>query len=240
MQQVTGRGGRPLLANQVWYMNNPSSTRAAQSIMDYFIKDNNNDDAWVVVEKFSKENNSIDMLVQIIPSLCKAQDVGLEKDAFESILQILPSVKHVAGVTTGIAAMGNAIRSGECQEISLAEYRSLLLSFLEIDKIKFSPRVRHHINYEMALTEEKLGNIDGYAYYGKKSFFDFPGMSMAEVIAVNLFEGGRGQLAIDWIDEVVGNNPGGLMNDYWRTRFASLKNAILEVKEHFGEGNDKK
>ncbi|RYH66115.1 MAG: hypothetical protein EON54_05160 [Alcaligenaceae bacterium] len=231
LHQITSLWGNPPLANEMWHINHPQSTRAAQAVVNDLLRYRFNDAALKVADEFIEKNESIDLAIQTLPHLCKATGPDLQKAALVRAHRLLADVRKPAGITTGLASLGTAVRDRQCPGISLEEYREFLRALLLNEKVRNFHPVRHHVHYEMALTEKSLDHAEGYVEYAKLAFFDYPSLSIGEAIAVNLFQSHRPREAAEWIEEMLKSTPDRLQREAWKIRLGSLQAALKAVAE---------
>lgn len=242
LQQITKLWGSPFIANEVWRISNPGSTRAQQSAVNDLLTHNRADEAFRVANNFIERTRSIDLAIQMIPKVCQFSSIKEQALAFSRVEVLADSVSKPSGISTGLASLGDAVRQGRCEGISSQEYKKFLYKLLLNKSVSGYSPIRHHVHYEIALMEKEVGNVSGYVEYAKKAFFDFPSLSIGEAIAITLFREKKPRDAIAWIDELMQNTPNGMMREAWGIRLQSLKNAlkiVVEKTEGWNEGDVK-
>ena len=85
-----------------------------------------------------------------------------------------------------------------------------------LDNINRSPKVRHHIYYELASIAESQGDMVQYVQFAKKAFMDYPSLSIAQLIALKLFEQGENVQALEWIDQAIKYAPNKAVGESWK------------------------
>lgn len=86
-----------------------------------------------------------------------------------------------------------------------------------------------HINYEIALNYQYSGNQQLYIDFAKKAFYDYPSLSIAQIIALKLFQMHENQAAMRWIDESLSYAPTNAAKKSWIVSLSSLKNSIKQT-----------
>ena len=231
LQQITKLWGSPFVANEVWRISNPGSTRAQQSAVNDLLTLHRTEEAFRVANSFIERTGSIDLAIQMIPKVCQFSSIGEQALAFSKLETLADSVSKPSGISTGLASLGDAIRRGRCEGISSQEYKKFLHKLLLNESVNGYAPIRHHVHYEIALMEKEAGDIPRYVEYAKKAFFDFPSLSIGEAIAITLFRERKPREAIFWIDEILQNTPNGMTREAWGIRLQSLKNALEIVVE---------
>ena len=232
LQQITSLWGQPTVADEVWLIHNPRSTRALQATANDLIGMGFMPNALRLADEFVDENQSLDVAVQFFPYHCGVDAAPELQARFERLFELVDRIERPAGITTGIRKLGDAMRQEKCDGLSLQDYSQWLTHVLENERIKRVAKVRHHVNYEMALTRLKMDDIDGYAKYSKQAFFDFPSVTVAQSIAATLFQHGRLDDAIAWIDQAIEAAPSGLLRESWSKQLESLRQALEDVRHH--------
>lgn len=230
LQQLTSLWGRPLLANEMWHIHHPASTRAAQSVINDLMRYGFQDSALKLAKDFTQEQKNIDVAIQVLPFLCEMENNGERlQEAWRNMHDLVAHIRKPAGITTGLATLGKTIRGNHCGTIDIAAYKNFLLALLSNEKVNNSFRVRHHVLYEMALIELQMGDVDAYARHAQQAFFDFPALSMGEAIALELFRAGRAEEGIQWIATMQEKAPNHLIKGSWKIRLQSLQEALRTI-----------
>ncbi|WP_038206374.1 hypothetical protein [Xenophilus azovorans] len=230
LQQITSLWGQPMLANEMWVIHNPGSTRATQALANDYLRLGFRAAALRVSDEFAQTNNAIDVAIQFFPKHCSSADAHELQTRFAAIQAMIPVTKRPGGIPTGIAAMGNAIRKGECAGISRLDYIGLLGRMLDNASIRWNPAVRHHLNYEMALTQMEEGDVKQYAAYAQRAFLDFPSLSIAQAVALNLFSHGELERALEWVNMVLAKAPNKIVRKAWTEQLGGLRSAMLDIQ----------
>jgi tetratricopeptide (TPR) repeat protein len=224
--------GQPRLANKMWYQYHPASTRAVQAVANDLIHEKSESDAIRITDQFIDTYSAADVAVQMFQVACRLeQDEAAIQARFDRLWPLIEKFKKPAGLTTGLASMGRAVRNEKCAGIDLLAYKQLLQQVIRLPRIEQNPSVRHHFFYDLALTEKALGDFDGYIEDGKRAFFDFPAISLAEGLALDLAARGQLDEAIAWTDQVIAAAPGIMLREAWRQQMASLRAAMLDARE---------
>lgn len=236
LQQITSLWGQPMLANEMWARYHPASTRATQALANDFLRLGFRDAALQLSDEFVRENQAIDVAIQFFPQHCAFSDREALRQRFDNLKQMVPHVRRPGGIPTGLASMGNAIREGKCEGVTTADYVDFLKSLLEQPAVRWSHQVRHHLNYEVALTQQADGQFDAYARYAQQAFFDFPSLSVAQSIAAQMFAHGKLDDAIRWVDTALAHAPSSMQRAAWEQQLSSLRDAMLGVRRYLNEG----
>jgi len=232
LQQVTSLWGQPMLANEMWAINHPTSTRATQAFANTLLQQGFKDAALKLTDEFIEKQSALDVAIQFFPKHCE-QGVATELRNRFNMLSTLNA--KPGGIPTGLAGMGRAIREGQCEGITLQDYNSFLMEILKNPSVHWNPRVRHHIEYEMALTQLKLEDIAGYVLHARQAFLDFPSLGVAQAVALTLFQHGELAQALTWIDDVLANAPNVMLAEAWKEQLANLRDALLNVQNELGD-----
>ena len=232
LQQITSLWGKPALANEMWHIHHPGSTRATQAILDSLIYYGFDDAAFKIAEQFVREQKNIDVAIGILPQLCtRDKSETRQQEMWKNAQDLVAYIKKPAGVATGLANLGKMVRDGKCSAISITSYKDWLEALLNNEKIKNFTRVRHHVLYELALVNMQMDDLDAYTRHAQQAFFDFPSVSMGEAIALELFRAGRADESARWIDTMMEKAPNGLIRDSWQARLQSLQNALRAIHQ---------
>ena len=232
LQQITSLWGKPALANEMWHIHHPGSTRATQAILNSLIYYGFDDAAFKIAEQFVREQKNIDVAIGILPQLCtRGKSETRQQEMWKNAQDLVAYIKKPAGVATGLANLGKMVRDGKCSAISIASYKDWLEALLNNEKIKTFTRVRHHVLYELALVNMQMDDWDAYTRHAQQAFFDFPSISMGEAIALELFRAGRADESARWIDTMMEKAPNGLIRDSWQARLQSLQNALRAIQQ---------
>ena len=229
--QLTSLWGQPLLANDLWQKNNPHSTRAAQAVAQNLFDLGYQKAAFEFSDEFITEQRSLDMAVLLMPARCKNQTEVEQAKSFKQIQDLVSELHAPGGIPTGLAKFGEAVRNSECSTPKEDEYEALLRKILERPQVNHSPKVRHHVYYELALMAKQRNDPDDYIGYLKKAFWDYPTISLAQIISAMLFKEQRIEEAIAWIDEVVDNAPNAALHTAWRDTLQSMRGALTQIKQ---------
>ena len=85
------------------------------------------------------------------------------------------------------------------------------------------------------MTRLAQGDVYGYEKYGKMAFYDFPSLSLARSIAVNLAREGELDKAIAWLDEFINYAENDLQKNAWKDQMKSMRDALRSVQGYFEE-----
>jgi hypothetical protein len=224
--------GQPRLANEMWAIYHPTSTRAIQAFANDLIYEKSDPDAIRITDQFIDKYGAADVAVQMFPVACRLEQNETAIQArFDRLWPLVEKFKKPAGLLTGLANMGRAVRDEKCAGIDLLEYKQLLRQVIQIPQIQRNPNIRHHFFYELALTEKATGNFDAYIDAGKRAFFDFPAISLAQALALDMAARGQLDEAIAWTDQVIAAAPGIMLREAWRQQIASLRAAMIDARE---------
>ena len=232
LQQVTSLWGQPMLANEMWAINHPTSTRATQALANSFLQQGFKDAALKLADDFVERQSALDVAIQFFPKHCEQGGAAELRNRFNMLLTLNATP---GGIPTGLAGMGRAIREGQCEGITLQDYSSFLTEILKNPSVHWNPRVRHHIEYEMALTQLKLEDIAGYVLHARQAFLDFPSLGVAQAVALTLFQHGELAQALTWIDDVLANAPNVMLAEAWKEQLTNLRDALLNVQNELGD-----
>ena len=240
LQQITSLWGNPLLANEIWQINHPSSARAVQAVMNDLISFKFENAAFKLGDKFVQENGDLSVAIQLAALRCnhKEADANSQLESFNRARALIPHIRKPAGVTTGLASLGRSVRDGNCSSINLKDYKNFLTELLQNEKIQNYHKVRHHVLYELALVELKLEDIDAYTIHAQQSFFDFPAVSLGEAIALELFRAGRFQESKQWLETMIEKAPNNLIKESWEIRLHSLREALENISQIEDDSTD--
>lgn len=230
LQQLTGLWGHPMLANELWFNHHEHSVRAFQAHNSDIVALGEIDRALKNTDTFARINQNIDVAIQFFPIRCKYRP-GQAAEDFALLESLVSKIRQPAGIATGLGSLGQAVRAGDCRGVGLKRYRSFLDSLLANRRVAGYTRVRHHVNYEAALTALALDDFEAYLDHAKQSFFDFPSLSVAQRIAAELFRHERLDEAIAWTSVVVEYAPNAVARQSWSRLMANQRAALLEVRE---------
>lgn len=228
--QLTSLWGQPLLANDLWQKNNPQSTRAAQAVAQNLFDLGYQKAAFEFSDEFIREQRSLDMAILLMPERCQNQSEVEQTRSFKQIQDLVSKLQAPGGIPTGLAKFGEAVRNGKCSRPKENEYEALLREILERPQVNHSPKVRHHVYYELALMAKQRNDPNEYIDYLKKAFWDYPTISLAQLVSAMLFKEQRIEEAIAWIDEVVDNAPNAALHTAWRDTLQSMRGALTDIK----------
>ena len=234
LQQVTSLWGQPTLANEMWAINHPTSTRATQGFANSLLQQGFKDAALKMTDEFIERQSALDVAIQFFPKHCEQSGAAELRHRFNMLLTL---DAKPGGIPTGLAGMGRAVREGQCEGITLNDYSLFLSELLKNPSVHWNPRVRHHIEYESALTKLQLGDIPGYIRDARKAFVDFPSLGVAQVVAITLFQHGELAQALAWIDDVLAGAPNMMLAKAWEEQLTSLRHALLSVQNEINNIN---
>ncbi|WP_180105664.1 MULTISPECIES: hypothetical protein [unclassified Acinetobacter] len=238
LQQTTSLWGDRLLSAEIWATNFPESTRAVQALAWYYHTAGFQDASRKVLEDFYVTHpNNIGIGIQTLLNNCMLGDNQLIQIRLKKLESHLSSLSVPMGITTHLASLGNKVRKNECGNISLNQYENFLNKVLKDTNINKVSIVRHHVNFELALTYYEMGKFDLYTQYAKQAFFDYPSLSIAQIIALRLFEHQQLQEAILWIDEALLHAPNNLNQLSWKISLGSLKEMLLKFDRQIQTNN---
>ena len=235
LQQLTSVWGQPAVAHELWYKNNPHSTRALQALATSYEGAGRTFEAEIIVENFIIDNNAADVAIQFFEEFCSRNSPEISRRRLDQIYLMASQMSAPAGLTTGLAKMGNSIRAGRCQSVEPGVYDQFLRKMLALPKVASNNRIRHHFEYEIAITALTQQDIDQYEIFAKKAFLDFPSYSVASSIALNIAQKGKIDDAISWIDEFPKYAANDLQSKSWISQIESMREALLEIKNHMSE-----
>ena len=235
LQQTASLWGQPLVAAEVWQMNNSKSLRANQMLAwQYGI--NGYAGALGVLDRYAEvASDPAGVSIQATEIACAFEDREQILSRMERLQSIAPKLRRAAEITTSLAKLGERVRNDKCHGVSVDVYNGVLLALLESESLSYNKKVRHHVYFELALTSRYQGNEAGFIEYAKLAFFDFPSYSVSRVIAAALFQQGDNKAAVDWLDESVLYAPKGVSGKSWRDEASSMKDAIMRVEALLGD-----
>jgi|GEM_PF-993606 len=232
VQQITSLWGQPLFAAEMWTRAQPNSTRAAQMLAREYSMIGESGKALEVLDRFSlnEVSSRLDVKIQAFTLACSTESwVGLDK-RINLMTDSVAALVSPNGIATGLQSMGDAVRRNKCEGISLKRYEIFLSELLDHRKIKINRRVRHYVYYELGLVAESMERLDDFIKYAKLAFLDFPSLSVAQKIALELFKSGHEEESLAWIDEAVGYAPTNISGVAWSRSLTSLRNAIIDIQ----------
>lgn len=230
LQQLTALWGRPILANELWFTHHERSVRAFQAHNADVIALGEVDRALKNVDAFVSINQNIDVAIQFFPARCKFRPRQVSED-FSVLESLVAEIRQPAGIATGLGSLGRAIREGDCHAVGLVRYRSFLTSLLANRNVNGYTRVRHHVNYEAALTAMALDDFDVYLEHAKQAFFDFPSISIGQLIAADLFRHERIDEAIEWTRVVESHAPNAVARQSWIGQMNNQRDALFQIRQ---------
>ncbi len=231
LQQVTSLWGQPILAHDLWQKNHPSSIRAAQSVIQDAVSLGFHDAAFSFADEFIEKFDAVDVAIQMMPLRCRYRSESEQKESFDTLLQQVEKMRTPGGIPTGLAAFGEAVRDGACAGVDEAQYHYFLQRLLLRPQVQHATRVRHHVYYELALMAKNKKNMSGYIDYLQLTFWDFPTISVAQIVAATLFQEQRIDEAIDWIDRVIEHAPNRSLRMSWSMTLRSMRDALLGIQQ---------
>ncbi len=233
-QQVTSIWGQPLVAAELWAMRHPESARAIQTLSwQYRLYDFEDASIKILNEFYQKHPEHISVGMGTMIQMCStsAHSPKNLKVYFYGLIDHSSKVKAPLELTTGLASLGGLIREGRCTGVALDDYQNFLYKLLTLPRVQKNPKIRHHINYEIALNYQYSGNQQLYIDFAKKAFYDYPSLSIAQIIALKLFQMHENQAAMRWIDESLSYAPTNAAKKSWIVSLSSLKNSIKQTDE---------
>lgn len=237
--QLTSLWGQPLLAHDLWQKNHPRSTRAAQVVIQDLVGLGYQKAAFDFADDFITDSRALDVSIQVMTLRCKHQGDEEQERGFKQLQQLVAELKTPGGIPSGLAALGNAVRNVECSHPSAADYEGFLLELLARPQVKHAVKVRHHVYYELALMAKLREDMAGYIDYLQKAFWDYPSMSVAQLVAATLFQEQRIEDAIAWIDVVIHNAPNVSLRKAWRNSLQSMRNALVQIQQSLHQGSSR-
>lgn len=235
LHQITSLWGQPLLAHDLWQKNHPNSTRAAQAVIQDLMQLGFQEAAFAFADEFIEKQNAVDVSIQMMPLRCKHRSAGEQEQSFKSLLHLVETLRLPVGITTGLAAFGNVVRDDACASVNDGQYEGFLQLLLAKPQVQHVTTVRHHIHYELALMAKKRMDMDGYIDNLKKAYWDFPSISVAQLIAAALFQEQRIDEGIEWIDGVIEHAPNPSLRMAWRATLQSMRDALVHIRQSLHE-----
>lgn len=229
--QLTSLWGQPLLAHDLWQKNHPHSTRATQAVIQDLMGLGYQNAAFSLADDFVHEMRALDVSIQMLTLRCKHSGHDEQRRSFYQLQQLVPELKAPGGIPTGLAGLGAAVRNGNCSNPKADEYESFLRQLLATPQVAHAVKVRHHIYYELALMAKQRENMLDYIEYLKKAFWDFPTISIAQLVAATLFQEERIDEAIEWIDIVIRDAPNVSLRKAWRDTLQSMREALVHIHQ---------
>lgn len=231
LQQTTSLWGQPLIAAEVWYVNSPDSPRATQTLSWQYGLYGHDEQALAVLDRYSSSSKDpLGISIQAMEKACSIESAGRLQQRFQRLFGFSQQLRRPAEVVVGLAPLGRRIRDGECKSISVESYEKLLSALLAIPSMQHSPRVRHHVYFELALVAKHNDSEREFLRYAKLAFNDFPSFSVARLVAGIHFQRGENAEAIAWIESAMKRAPNGASGSSWREELNSMRTAIVRVE----------
>lgn len=230
LQQITSQWGQPLLAGEIWYQNHPESPRAVQYLSRQYAQYEFMEASIRVLDEHARPGSGrVGVGIQALFMACKFEQASNQAARLERLAGEVQALVDVPGVTTGLKALGDRIRAGECEGVAPERYQALLEALEKQPKISKNPRIRHHVRFELALMAKHAGESEAEIRWMQQAFHDFPSLSIGSLIALTLFQNGHTDEAIAWLDSLLQDMPAGLPA-HAESSFASMKTALQEVR----------
>ena len=229
LQQLTSVWGRPSVAYELWFKHQPNSTRALQALAGSYLGTGREWEADIVINNFIDERRAADVAIQFFDIFCAKASPETAQNRLNSILEMAEKMQAPAGLTTGLAKMGGSIRAGRCTAVDLETYGQFLQKMLALPKVKSNNRIRHHFEYEIAVTALSMNDVENYEKYAKMAFVDFPSYSVANAIVLILAQNGRVEDAVKWIDQFPAYAANRMQREAWMEQSKSIRQALLDV-----------
>lgn len=231
LQQITSLWGKPLLAAEMWSNYQPDSQRAAQMLAEQYKLEGFNEASLKVLSEYAQQHpQNISLEMQVLSETCENNTSQQNIDRLDSLKKNVIRISLPADITVNIASLGNLVREKKCEGITLKDYLNFLNIAVQAPKIKQNASVIHHINYEIALTYEAMGDINAYLNYATQAFYNFPSLSIAEKIAITYFEQADNKKTLEWIKEALQYAPKNGNGDAWRKSLGSLAQTIESIE----------
>lgn len=230
LQQVTSLWGQPLMAAEMWSLTQPNSVRAVQTLSWQYDLNGFKDASLKILDDFTKEQENVGVSIQALVKACSVESSEQLVSRMELITKNVSNIKSPPELITNLAELGKKVRKHECGGVTVELYSNFLHKVLMLDNINRSPKVRHHIYYELASIAESQGDMVQYVQFAKKAFMDYPSLSIAQLIALKLFEQGENVQALEWIDQAIKYAPNKAVGESWRKSLLSLKVAIEQMQ----------
>lgn len=240
LAQLTSLWGQPLLAHDLWQKNNPRSIRAVQAEIQDLMVLGYHKAGFGLADEFINEYRALDVAISVMPERCKNQSEFDQAQGFKQIQDLVADIKTPIGISTGLATLGNTIRTGSCAHPDAVEYEALLQQLLTRPQVERAIKVRHHVYYELALMAKHREDSDAYIGYLKKAFWDYPTISLAQLVSTVLFREQRIDEAIAWIDEVIKNAPNASLRGAWNDILQSMRDALVQIQQSLLEPDQQK
>ncbi len=231
LQQITSQWGQPLLAGEIWYRNQPDSPRAAQYLSTQYARYDFHEAAIRILDQHAAPGSGrVGVGIQALFMACKFEPAERQAARIDALIGEVPRLVDVPGVTTGLKALGDRIRAGECEGVAAERYQALLETLEQHPKIIKNPRIRHHVRFELALMAKHAGQGEEEIRWMQQSFHDFPSLSIATVIASTLFQNGQIDEAIAWLDQLLQDMPDG-MPIHAESSLSSMRAALKDIHQ---------
>lgn len=233
VQQLTALWGQPLAAAEMWYKMHPNSTRAVQTLANQYGNHAFVGAALNLLDDYSADPSQgrLDVAIQAFATACRFESEGQLRRRYQALFMQLEHLTKPNGIVTVLRKVGEMVRTEACAGIQLEDYNGFLQAMLRHPRIANSPRVKHHIYFELALVEQHSGRMEEYLAYSKSAFRAFPSLTIAQRIATELFASGRYDDSIAWLNEAIVYAPKGPAGQAWYTSLESLRTAILNIQE---------
>lgn len=231
--QVSSAFGRPWLGAELWHKYHPNSLRATQTLAWQLGLQGFASNALKEMDEFAQNHPSeVAMRVQALTQSCVLfpQDVAEHRRRLDDLRGAAARLQYASGLVTGLRDLGELVRQDKCEGLELSGYQEFLLTALSNDAVVHSPRVRHHIHFELSLTAEKIGNADASIRYAEEAFYDFPSLGSGQRAALLMFQNGKLDEAIAWTQVARGYAPSGLQKWAWNEYFGSMKKAFEDIR----------
>lgn len=231
LQQITSLWGRPLLAAEMWSNYQPDSQRAAQMLAEQYKLEGFNEASLRVLSEYAQQHpQNISLEMQVLSETCENNTSQQNIGRLDSLKKNVIGISLPADITVNIASLGNLVREKKCEGITLKDYLNFLNIAVQVPKIKQNASVMHHMNYEIALTYEAMGDINAYLNYATQAFYDYPSLSVAEKIAITYFGKADNKKALEWIKQALKYAPMNGNGDAWRKSLGSLAQTIKSIE----------
>lgn len=231
LQQVTSMWGNRLLAGEIWHQMNPASGRAAQHLSWLYRQYDFDDAAIAVLDRFAASSpGRVDIRLQALNVACRTGSEVALGDRLERLIEEVPGLRNPAGIAGSIGRLGGAIRAGDCAGIAPDRYEAFLVALMGNPRMQRLPRVRHHVDHELAAMALVRGDHAARLAHLRQAFDDYPSLSGAQLVAGRLFAQGEGEEAVAWIDHALARAPDGLSRRAWGITLDSMREAILQVE----------
>lgn len=230
LQRLASLWGEPLLAAEIWVMHHPDSARAAQTLAHEYMKNDFVPAGVSVLDRYSERHpGSVAVQLQALAAQCRLGEIESVGERFSKLENSIANTRDPKTAISGLSELTRLVVDGRCGPEAVHGLDAFLDVALQSPSIMLMPKLRHHYHYARSLVLESKGDVDGYLYWAKKAYFDFPAISLAEKIATVYFQRFQFDETLEWLaqaEEVLPERGARV----WRERLKSMKKAVESVR----------